>query len=679
MGNPVKKYIQQKLYNICDEKYRAELERQSDRYAQFLLKRGEQLRLDVSLMRTTDKEQSVQRGNIKLADGCFAETKEAVVIYLRGGLVDTQAFSMIDQAMTERPGLLLAYGQEDFLTGDGKRHSPWFKPVWSPDTLETSFYMGSLIAVRKETYAAWEKSRNGGSSADAVYTALGREMAAFCMGQKDSIGVIDAFLYHGLREEESADAWIPGERTLPEENAVENVGLNAEKNDPAAQAEVSVIIPSKDNPEVLSVCLRSLREQTVKPVREIIVIDNGSNEKNRRMIEEMAEELSFCYRYEPMEFNFSRMCNLGASMAQGNFLLFLNDDMEIIQPDWLERLLSEAVKPHAGAVGAKLLYPETTLIQHAGVTNLRVGPAHKLLKCDDSQVYYHGRNRGRHDMLAVTAACLLVAKEKFEAVGGFYEGMAVSYNDVEFCFSLYEKGWYNIQCNDVVLYHHESLSRGDDNLSEQKWKRLLQEKHTLYTRHPKLWKNDPFYSPFLAEHFSDYICNYEYEYERRDCYTGLKPYRNRKALRQAVSVEGHTLPVPREWCNDCLTVNVEHARRERRLDLTEERDVYWIEGWSYVLGMDNCRYEKTLILQEEKSGAVYEAEVLTRFRKDVVQILPEQTNVALAGFFCRIPREKIPAGSYHIAMLARDRCSGQRLYKETDAVLKVENSTASLG
>ena len=84
MGNPVKKYIQQKLYNRCDGKYRAELERQSDRYAQFLLKRGEQLRLDVSLMRTTDKEQSVQRGNIKLADGCFAETKEAVVIYLKG-------------------------------------------------------------------------------------------------------------------------------------------------------------------------------------------------------------------------------------------------------------------------------------------------------------------------------------------------------------------------------------------------------------------------------------------------------------------------------------------------------------------------------------------------------------------------------------------------------------------
>ena len=381
------------------------------------------------------------------------------------------------------------------------------------------------------------------------------------------------------------------------------------------------------------------------------------------------------------------MCNYGAGKAQGGYLLFLNDDMEIIQEDWLERMMVSAVREHVGAVGAKLLYPGTDLIQHAGVTNLRVGPAHKLLKASDETVYYHGRNRGRHDMLAVTAACLLVKREKFDAVGGFCEDMAVAYNDVDFCFSLYEKGWYNVQCNDVVLYHHESLSRGDDNLSETKWERLLQEKQTLYERHRELWKKDPFYSPLLAGHFSDYICNYEYEYERVDGYTDCKPYRR--------------YPVPQTWHNECLIVNVEHARRWRKLDLSEGKEVYWVEGWSYIIGVDNCRYKRSLLLLELPEDAeltqdgelirlaadknlaessdtdsgrktVYEAKIWNRYREDVEAVLPGQTNVKLAGFSCRIPKEKLKPGRYKIAMLAKDKCSNQRLYHETDAVLEVE-------
>lgn len=609
----------------------------------------------------------------------------------------------MEREFSAKPWLLFAYGHEDFVTEEGRRHSPWCKPVWSPDTLETSFYIGSLFAVRKEIYQEWmskqssmpQASKQQASKQQAEgdvlgqfgYTGIGRALAEYCeqaeailSNQNEKpIDVLDAFLYHRFVPKEYADEWI-----FPE-SCFYAGKWNAEKG------KVSVIIPSKDNPTVLHTCIKSLREKTKTTpdfeIGEMIVVDNGSSEENRVLLEKLAQELNFTYLYEPMEFNFSAMCNRGAKEACGNYLLFLNDDMEIIQEDWLERMMLSAAKERVGAVGAKLLYPGTDFIQHAGVTNLRVGPAHKLLKASDETVYYHGRNRGRHDMLAVTAACLLVAREKFDAVGGFYEGMAVAYNDVDFCFSLYEKGWYNVQCNDVVLYHHESLSRGDDNLSETKWQRLLEEKQTLYERHPGLRKKDPFYSPLLAGHFSDYICNYEYEYERVEGYTGCKPYRK--------------YPVPQPWYNECLIVNVEHARRWRRLDLSEGKEVYWVEGWSYIIGVDNCRYARSLLLIElpenaeltqdaeltrlasgedgakcpeadGKGAAVYEAGLWNRYREDVEAVLSGQTNVELAGFSCRIPKEKLKPGRYKIAMLAKDKCSGQRLYRETDAVLEVE-------
>lgn len=691
MGNPIKQYIQQKLYNRCHEKYLADVERQSNRYAQFLLERGEQVQLDAAECKekikankaavilpgmSADGADGAHRQNMPPCDFCIVKTKKAFVIYMADGFPDSGACDKIDREFTAKPWLLFVYGHEDFLTEDGRRHSPWCKPVWSPDTLATSFYIGSLFAVQKELYMEWmqkqKAEQNGGDNrlADNSYTALGRTLTSYCIEKtgdilsnqdKKPIDVMDAFLYHRFAAEEAADVWIYPETCF-------YAGRWKGK------ATVSVIIPSKDNPQVLRTCISSLHDKTKISadfeIEEIIVVDNGSSRENRARLTTMAEELSFRYCYKPMEFNFSAMCNHGAAMAGGNYLLFLNDDMEIIQEDWLERMMISARQSHVGAVGAKLLYPGTDLIQHAGVTNLRVGPAHKLLKASDTKEYYHGRNRNRHDMLAVTAACLLVAREKFDAAGGFYEGMAVAYNDVDFCFSLYEKGWYNVQCNDVTLYHHESLSRGDDNLSGAKWQRLLQEKQMLYERHPKLWKKDPFYSPLLAGHFSDYICNYEYEYERVEGYTGCKAYRK--------------YPVPQPWHNECLIVNVEHARRWRKLDLSEGKEVYWIEGWSYIIGVDNCRYARSLLLIElsekgecardtvKSGGRVYEAEIWNRFREDVEAVLPEQTNVKLAGFSCRIPKEKLKPGHYKIAMLAKDKCSGQRLYRKTDAVLEVE-------
>lgn len=194
------------------------------------------------------------------------------------------------------------------------------------------------------------------------------------------------------------------------------------------------------------------------------MVDNGSNDYNRAKAELLVKahnELgSARYHYEPMDFNFSRMCNIGASMADGDFLLFLNDDIEIRKSGWLERMTDKVRLPYVGAVGMKLLYPNSDIIQHAGVMNVRVGPYHKLQYCHNDEEHYFGFNKGVRNVLAVTGACLMVRRNVFEEVGGFdAEHFAVAFNDIDLCYKIYEKGYYNVVLNNIYLYHHESLSR----------------------------------------------------------------------------------------------------------------------------------------------------------------------------------------------------------------------------
>lgn len=658
MVGKIKAVVQQKLNSICFEKYVREVERQKDSYRQWYL-RNEGWKTE----RLPKGKGCPLIAYQRLTAGCalpdLPADSEPVVFADARGTLEEAALGAVEACFSQKPYVQLAYGDEDELSGEGRRHSPWFKPCWSPDTLESFQYFGHVFAVRAKwlatlSQAEWDGCMTGDFEAN-VYRLL------LCLTAKIAGK-------EGIRANDTQKAIAGMERVLihmPEglPDAEPETAEEAQSEEAAMKAAagpvpdlISVIIPSKDNPQVLETCLRSLQEKTEtggKISREIVVVDNGSGPANRKTLEALAQELDFQYLYEPMPFNFSKMCNLGAEKSKGSYLLFLNDDMEIIQPDWLLRLWEKARLPHVGAVGAKLLYPQSGLIQHIGITNIQVGPVHKLLKQPDEKCYYHGQNRHVYDMLGVTAACLLVARSKYEETGGFYEGMAVAYNDVDFCFSLYERGYYNVECCNVILYHHESLSRGDDNLSDEKWLRLLREKDILYDRHPALKGKDPFYSANLAAHSNLYLSNFMYAFEKRDYYTELK--RRKK-------------PLPPEWENGCLIVNVEHAREEKKLEFTERDDVLWVEGWSYVLGRDNCRYERELLLTRE-DGLCFCLKLLSRYRKDVEAILPEQKNVALAGFVCRIPKKELPPGRYAIAMLAKDRCSQQKLCAKTEVFL----------
>ena len=411
---------------------------------------------------------------------------------------------------------------------------------------------------------------------------------------------------------------------------------------------VSVIIPSKDHPEVLEKCLRSFRNKTQYRYYEWIVVDNGSSEENREKMEALQKVYGFTYIYEPMPFHFSKMCNLGEKKAKGDLLLLMNDDIEIIEGSWLERMAGQALLPHVGAVGAKLWYAGTEKIQHAGVTNLKIGPSHKLVTFPDEEDYYFGRNRVTYNVAAVTAACLMVSRQKYERVGGLDESLPIAYNDVDFCFKLLEAGYVNVQRNDVILCHHESLSRGLDEQNEGKWERLLAEKETLYGKHPQFRGTDPFYHKDLIDNTSNYVCNYKLPHEDHLC-TQEAVFLPKTAMRKLVKRAG----------KGALRLTTDLAGPQHKI-LADEPDILWIMGCSYVSGADNAAFERKVILQRT-DGAGYLAVPADWHRTDVEEILPQEKHIGLAGFVLRLRREELAQGEYRVGMLA-----------ETEAVSETE-------
>ncbi|MCR5211930.1 MAG: hypothetical protein K6C41_05210 [Lachnospiraceae bacterium] len=156
-------------------------------------------------------------------------------------------------------------------------------------------------------------------------------------------------------------------------------------------------------------------------------------------------------------------------------------------------MMGQALQESSGAVGAKLLYPDKKKLQHCGVLNLEIGPSHALIGQSDEVHHYFDRNRVDYDFLAVTGACLMVEKKKYEIAGGFDEELPVAYNDIDLCFKLFEKGYYNVLRTDAVFIHYESLSRGSDESPEKK-ERREHELEKLYEKHPALRGRDPFYN-----------------------------------------------------------------------------------------------------------------------------------------------------------------------------------------
>ena len=533
----------------------------------------------------------------------------------------------------------------------GKGQEPVFLPDFSPNRWDYEDYLGRAVYIRKDLYEQidWDKTSRR--------TGLKRVME------------LDNRVIH-IRSLLEGD--IPGFvklDKLPGRGSFEAV--NGEQLREAIHQGISIVIPSKDHPDILQKCLQSIEKTTGDIPLEIIIVDNGSCKENRVRVEAMCKfvtegtggRMTCQYLYEPMEFHFSKMCNMGAAKADGAYVLFLNDDIEAVESGWLTRMLSQAVKPFTGAVGMKLLYPDGERIQHAGIVNLPMGPVHKMQFASDKEVYYDKRNRGVHNVCAVTGACLMMRKALFEALGGMCLELPIAFNDVELCFHAMEEGYYNVVCCDSFLLHHESISRGQDN-TEEKRSRLLRERGKLYELHPKQVSFDAFYPYHIATGYG--LCHTYLDTAIRPAFEDGRP---------KVQVAENILETDRQKERAVFSQKPEHEKLNPCLKITveqlyqEEAEYIHVAGYGFVAGSDNSNFAYTLVLRGEQK--VYGIPLERVRRNDLERNMPDQLHVGLAGFHVKLPVQKLKGGRYRVELYAKDRTSSLRLRQKSNVYFTV--------
>ncbi len=267
---------------------------------------------------------------------------------------------------------------------------------------------------------------------------------------------------------------------------------------------VSIIIPTRDRADLLDTCISSVLGKTTYPNFEILIVDNNSSEHSTfDLFKRLQGEERIRLLRDQSPFNYSRINNFAVAESRGSFLCLMNNDIEVITSDWIEELLSFAARPHVGAVGCRLWYPDGRL-QHGGVLlgiGGVAGHAHRFL--DRTQPGYFGRAVVHQSFSAVTAAALMIRKSTFEQVGGLDEAFEVAFNDVDFCLRLREKGFRNVWTPYAEMIHHESASRGSETTPEKRV-RFQGEVERMKFRWGSLLKNDPAYSPNLTLDSEDF-------------------------------------------------------------------------------------------------------------------------------------------------------------------------------
>ncbi|MGN0438895.1 MAG: glycosyltransferase [Lachnospiraceae bacterium] len=261
---------------------------------------------------------------------------------------------------------------------------------------------------------------------------------------------------------------------------------------------VSILIPSYDHVEDLDLCIRSIKEKTTYSNIEIIVIENNSKNKETFDYYQKIEKEGVCVLYWDREFNYSAINNFAVKKAKGEYVLLLNNDIEILTPNWIEEMLTYAGRDEVGAVGAKLFFPDKT-IQHAGVVlGIRRLAGHVFRGMNQDEEGYLHRTMVVQDYSLVTAACLLIKKDKFLQCGGFDERLAVDFNDVDLCMKLRGLGYYNVFTPYAQMIHYESKSRGGA-LSPETKARKEREFYYFNTKwYQEIIKGDPFYNKNLT-------------------------------------------------------------------------------------------------------------------------------------------------------------------------------------
>ncbi|PIK69917.1 glycosyl transferase [Methylobacterium frigidaeris] len=387
----------------------------------------------------------------------------------------------------------LAYADSEAETPEGLR--PQLKPGWSPDLALTTLYPGRplLVAADLAARSGWES----GQGARAL-------LLAATLAGPGRVRRIPRILCRIAPEAPDPDGHAADlTRALDRAGspaAVTRAGdtLDLDWPLPDPPPSVSIIIPTRDRPELLRVAVRGVLHDTAYPSIELVIVDNGSTDPAvAALYAEWAADPRVRRLDRPGPFNFSRLVNDGAAASRGDILVLLNNDVEVLHPDWLAAMVRQALRPEVGAVGAKLLFGNGR-IQHAGVVVGLGGRAGHILRNRPADTPGHlGRLAVAHEVAGVTAACLAVARTKFEAVGGLdAEAFPVDFNDIDLCLRLAARGWRSLWTPRAVVAHHESVSRGPSIGPARA--RFEAEGNRFAARWRSVIRDDPYYHPAFS-------------------------------------------------------------------------------------------------------------------------------------------------------------------------------------
>ncbi len=410
------------------------------------------------------------------------------------------ALALFAALLRARPSLGLVYADHDQLDTQGRRHDPCFKPDWNPDLLLAADWIGTPVVWRaglrpEVATSAHERlliaaERLGPAQVHHIPQLLVHRPPHGAPASSDAAAVAA----HLARRGEAATA-EPGAH-----------GVRVRFALPQPAPRVSVVIPTRNGLDLLRTCVDSLRRLTRYPDYEIVVVDNGSDDPACLRWLARAEAAGHLrVRRDPRSpFNFAALNNDALADCTGSVLALVNNDIEVIEPGWLEEMVSLALRPGVGAVGARLLYGDRS-VQHAGIVGgILGGSGHGHRRVAPGDAGPMQRVLRLQQLSAVTAACLVVQRRHYEAVGGMdAEAFPVTFNDTDFCLRLNAAGQRTLYTPHAVLMHHESVSRGSDKDGSRR-ARFEAAREAFAARWPGFVAADPAYNPNLtlaAEHF----------------------------------------------------------------------------------------------------------------------------------------------------------------------------------
>lgn len=428
-------------------------------------------------------------------------------------LLAPNALYEVAKALETEPDIDVLYTDEDKVRGDEvlEHFQPNLKPDFNIDLLRSNNYICHFFVVRKsllEKTGGFRREYDGAQDYDFIFR---------CTQAAGKIHHIPEILYHWRTHQSStADnpesklyAFEAGKRAI-EENLRQNgligevshtkdYGFYRVKYPVQGEPLVSIIIPNKDAKEDLEKCIQSILEKSSYTNYEILIVENNSTgEEIFSYYKELSENSRIRLLRWKREFNYSAINNYGAKKAKGDYLLFLNNDTEVISPDWIEEMLGFCQRPDTGIVGARLYFGNNT-VQHAG-TVIGIGgiAGHMFTDMPRERSGYMHKAAIIQDLSAVTAACMMVKRQVFDEVQGFEEQLSVAFNDVDFCLRVREKQYLVVYDPYVELYHYESKSRGAED-SKEKVHRFQSEIEFMRCRWETLLKKgDPYYNKNLS-------------------------------------------------------------------------------------------------------------------------------------------------------------------------------------